>query len=57
MELIFDKEGCPGITKSPVIYEKNGNVLTPVLYFRKPKNVPQEKFDQVVRTIINRAKK
>lgn len=57
MELVFDKDGCRGITKSPVIYEKkDGNVLTPVLYFHKPKNVPQEKFEQVVRIIINRAK-
>ena len=56
MELVFDKDGCRGITKSPVIYERNGNVLTPVLYFRKPKHVPQEKFDKVVRTIINKAK-
>lgn len=36
MELIFDKNGLPGVIKSPVIYEKHGNVLTPVLYFHKP---------------------
>ena len=56
MELIFDKYGCPGLIKGPVIHEKNGNVLTPVLYLRKPKNVSQEKFDQVLKIIIDRVK-
>ena len=56
MELIFDKEGCKGITKGPAIYEKNGNCLTPVVYFRKPKNVSKEKFELVIRVLIDRSK-
>ena len=57
LELIFDNDGCPGLFKGPVIYRKDGNTLVPVLYFRKPKNVPQEEFDKVVKFVISKARK
>ena len=55
VELIYDKDGCPGITKSPVIYVKDGNCYTPVVYFHRPKNVPKEKFEMVVEFLIKNA--
>ena len=56
LELIFDKDGCPGLFKGPVIYRKYGNTLIPVVYLRKPKNVSQEEFDKIVNFVITNAK-
>lgn len=54
MKLIFEKDGFHGITKNPLLFEEKGNVLTPVLYFRKPKHVSQEKFEKVIKALISK---
>ena len=43
----------PPTTKSPALYAHNreGNYAWPLVYFRKPRNVSQEDFDDAVENI------
>ena len=54
-EFVFDKNDL-GQIKGPVIYKRDGNVLTPVVYFRKPKHASQQDFDAVVGHLIKCSK-
>lgn len=57
MEIVFVRDGFPGLSKTPQICKKEGNTLYPLVYFKKAKNADQKDFDAAVSFLIGQAEK
>ena len=57
MNIVFVRNGIPGITKNPAICKQESNALFPIVYFTKPKNAEQKDFDAAVNFLIAQAEK
>lgn len=47
---VFDKKG-ESFAKGPLIWFKAERGYYPIVYLRKPRSVPQEEFDEVIKFI------
>ena len=47
---VFDKKGV-SFAKGPLIWFKTEHGYYPIVYLRKPRSVPQEEFDEVIKFI------
>ena len=57
MNIVFIRDGFPGVSKTPQICKQEGNVLSPLVYFHKAKGASQEDFDAAVNFLIRQAEK
>ena len=57
MEIMFAREGLPGVSKQPTIVKREGSTITPILYFQKAKGAEQKDFDAAVNFLIGQAEK
>lgn len=57
MEIMFARDGLLGITKQPTIVKKEGNSITPILFFQKAKRASKEDYDAAVNFLIAQAEK
>ena len=54
---MFAREGLPGVSKQPTIVKREGNTITPILFFQKAKTAKDEDFDAAVNFLISQAEK
>ena len=48
--ITFDKGGCPPVYSGPaLLMQDEQGAYCPVMYMRRPKNCPQEVFDEIVK--------
>ena len=47
----LDVGGCPGLWNCPALLENTPGNIRPMVYFRKPKNVSQEEFDRIIKSM------
>lgn len=57
MEIMFVREGLPGVSKQPTIVKREGDTITPILFFQKAKAAKDEDFDAAVAFLIGQAEK
>lgn len=57
MEIVFARDGIPGYSKQPTICKKEGNTLTPILFFAKSKLATKVEFLAVSEFLIKQAEK
>ena len=57
MEIMFARDGVPGVSKEPTILKREGNAIEPILYFRKAKGATKDEFDAAVAFLITQAEK
>lgn len=57
MEIMFARDGLPGVSKQPTIVKREGTTITPLVYFQKAKGATQKDFDVAVSFLIGQAEK
>ena len=48
MEIVFVRDGIPGVCKQSALMKKEGNALYPIMFFQKAKNATQQDYDAVI---------
>ena len=52
MEIVFVRDGLTGVSKQPTIAKKDGQTITPLVYFQRPKGAKKTEFHAVVNFIV-----
>ena len=45
---MFARDGIRGVCKEPVILKKEGDIITPLMYFRRAKSASEQEYNDVV---------
>lgn len=57
MEIMFAREGLPGVTEQPTLVKREGDTITPLVIFQKAEDATETEYNAVINFLIMRLEK